>query len=236
MRCDECALESPHSAGLPVEAFLDKLAGCADCPLLKGGEATPLVALLAQKHREAAGLVRRLRSKVHQQQRELGEYAAALDRVDDRVAKLESMHEASTRELSQQLALVRQQQQAMQAMSTPIIRVWRGVLALPVIGQLDRDRAALMLTSLLDEIQARGATHAILDLTGVAEIDGDTADHLLRISRAAALLGAEVVLTGIRPAVAQALVGVQADLAATTTLGDVEEALRFCLGRRRGAG
>jgi len=110
------------------------------------------------------------------------------------------------RELSEQLALIERQQEAIRAMSTPILQVWHGVLALPIIGLVDDRRAADITATLLEAVSREQARYAILDLTGVDVIDTHTAAHFARIMRAIGLLGAECLVCGIRPAVAQAMV------------------------------
>ncbi len=114
-------------------------------------------------------------------------------------------------------------------MSTPIIRVWDEVLALPVVGKLDSTRAQDMTEHLLDEVAKSNASHVILDLTGVETVDEATADHLVRIVRAIRLLGAKSIVTGIRPQVAQLFVALGAELAGTTTLSNLRDAIKVCM-------
>lgn len=235
MRCDRCVLEGEGGEGLSIEAFLEKLGACTECPLLKAEETPEAVRALGRRHQEAARLVRKLGSKVRQQQIEIRELTGDMQKYEARVAKLESLHRAGTRELQEQIELAMQQEAAMRAMSTPTIRVWEGVLALPVIGVLDRARAELILASLLSEIQERGSSHAILDLTGVSEIDAATADHLLRIAGAAQLLGTQIILTGMKGRVAEALIALDVDLSTVIAVGNVEDAIRHCMAARRGA-
>jgi anti-anti-sigma regulatory factor len=234
MRCDRCVLEPDGGEGLPVDAFIERLGACTECPLLAGGGAPEPARRLGGRLQEAARLVRRLSSKVRQHQNEIRELIGEMEKYETRVGKLESLHLASTRELRAQIELAMQQEAAMRAMATPIVRVWEGVLALPVIGQLDRARAELILASLLAEIVEKGSSHAIVDLTGVGEIDEQTADHLLRISGAAQLLGARVILSGMQGRVAQALVALDVDLSSVTAVGNVEDAIRLCMAERRG--
>src|SRR5262249_30835025 len=92
------------------------------------------------------------------------------------------------------------------AMSVPIIQAWEGVLGLPVIGVLDGARAQQIMEKLLADIVRTGARFAIVDLTGVDAADASTVDHLLRIVHAATLLGSQCLVSGISPAVAQAMV------------------------------
>lgn len=106
--------------------------------------------------------------------------------------------------------LANQQAELVQALSTPIIGVWPGVLALPIIGQVDDERAATITATLLERVAAERATHVILDLTGVGAIAGATMPALLRMVRAIGLLGAHCMLTGIDPVVAQQIVALGA--------------------------
>jgi len=131
--------------------------------------------------------------------------------------------------LRSQLALIAEQQQAIRALSTPIIQLWDGIVTLPLIGTLDAERATQIMDSLLAEVVRVGARYAILDLTGVVSVDMTTADHLVRITRAVALLGAEARLCGLTPPVAQALTDLGVDLTPFRTHRNLQEALRACL-------
>lgn len=132
-------------------------------------------------------------------------------------------------ELLEKLALIETQEQAIRALSTPIIRVWDGVLALPLVGTIDGKRSAEMTERLLAEVVRTGTRYTILDVTGVEVVDSPTADHLIRITRAVRLLGARSVITGIRPAVAQTMASLGMDLSAVVTLGNLQEGLTACM-------
>lgn len=119
---------------------------------------------------------------------------------------------------------------AVSAMSTPIIQVWDGVLALPVIGFVDFDRAGRMMEALLQAIVTTRSRSAILDLTGVETVDTATADHILKLVRAVRMLGARGIITGIRPAVAQTMISLGIELGGITTLNNMQEALELCMG------
>lgn len=139
------------------------------------------------------------------------------------------------RELREHIALLTQQRNLIRAMSTPILQVWDGVLALPVVGHVDQERAEAIMNALLDEIVRTGSRHAILDVTGVEALDTTTVHHLARLLRAVRLLGAEGILTGVRPAVAQTLVTLGEDLPEAPTLRNLQAGLQRCLkavGRR----
>jgi rsbT co-antagonist protein RsbR len=118
------------------------------------------------------------------------------------------------------------------ALTTPIIQVWDGVLCVPVIGTVDSSRTADMMQGLLEAIVKEQARHAIVDLTGVEVVDTSTADHLVQLFRAARVLGVEGVLCGIRPAVAQTIVGLGLDLGSVKTTRTLRDALKWCIRAR----
>ena len=148
------------------------------------------------------------------------ELAAALAKLADRNRELEQSR-AELAALNAQL-------------STPIIKIWNGVLMIPLLGAFDAVRASDMTERLLTAIQVERASYLILDITGVAEIDAPTANHFLRIVQATRLLGAETLITGLRPAVATALVALGVDLSSLNTLRTAEAALRHCQSRTSG--
>lgn len=121
------------------------------------------------------------------------------------------------------------QQETIRALSTPVIDVWEGVLTLPLIGAVDSKRAVEMTEQLLSRVVQSRARAVILDLTGVDVVDADTADHLVRLVRAAELLGARCIVSGVSPEIARAVVGMGIDLGAIRTLRTLEEALRTCI-------
>ncbi|WP_394833933.1 STAS domain-containing protein [Pendulispora rubella] len=131
--------------------------------------------------------------------------------------------------LLDKLEIIRRQEDSIRAMSTPILQLWEGILALPVIGLVDSRRANQMLESLLEAIVRTQARFTILDLTGVDEMDTAAADHLLKVVRAAALLGTRCVVSGISPHMAQTIVGLELDLAELTSFSTLEAALRYAL-------
>jgi rsbT co-antagonist protein RsbR len=137
------------------------------------------------------------------------------------------------RRLEQQTELVRQQKEAMLAMSTPVIEVWERVLVLPVIGALDDARAAAMTEALLREITHKRASHAILDLTGVETMNIGTAEYLMRMVQAAGLLGSECLVSGISPAIARTMValGLTINIRVYPTL---KSALQYAIRDRDG--
>ncbi|WP_437725604.1 PAS domain S-box protein [Sorangium sp. So ce861] len=133
-------------------------------------------------------------------------------------------------------ALLRQQQETMLAMSTPIIQAWEGVLVLPVIGTVDTARAAQIMERLLPEIVRTQARYAVLDLTGVSAVDAATVSHLLAVVRAASLLGSRCLVSGISPAIARTMTEIGGAEGAFMTFGLLQNALRYALSRCPGGG
>jgi rsbT co-antagonist protein RsbR len=112
-------------------------------------------------------------------------------------------------------------------LSTPVIRVWDGVLALPIIGTLDSARTQVVMENLLQEIVNSGSSIAILDISGVPAVDSLVAQHLIKTVSATRLMGAECIISGIRPEIAQTIVHLGIDLTGITTKSSLESALRF---------
>ena len=132
-------------------------------------------------------------------------------------------------ELRDKLDLIERQQQAIRAMSTPIIEVWDRVLCLPILGLVDGPRAAEIMDSLLQAVTRVRARFAILDMTGVEVIDTSTASHLLGLVQAIQLLGAQGVITGIHPNIAQTMVNLGMDLSRIIVRANLREALKLCI-------
>jgi anti-anti-sigma regulatory factor len=132
-----------------------------------------------------------------------------------------------SKELERRIATIEQQAAAIRALSTPILEVWDGILVLPIIGRVDGVRSADLMDTALAAISGRGARCVILDVTGVESVDAGTVQRLVQVARAATLLGARCVLTGVRPGVAQALVALGVDLSGLVTLRSLKEGLRY---------
>lgn len=110
--------------------------------------------------------------------------------------------------------------------STPVIRVWDGIVALPIIGTLDSARTQIVMENLLQEIVNTGSTIAILDISGVPAVDSLVAQHLLKTVSATRLMGAECIISGIRPEIAQTIVHLGIDLSTIVTKSTLASALR----------
>jgi rsbT co-antagonist protein RsbR len=125
--------------------------------------------------------------------------------------------------------VIQRQQREISELSTPVVKLWDGVLALPIIGTLDSERTQVVMENLLQTIVDIGAEIAIIDITGVPTVDTLTAQHLLKTVQAARLMGADCIISGIRPQIAQTIVhlGLQLDVVSKATMADaLELALR----------
>ncbi|KAA9338916.1 STAS domain-containing protein [Adhaeribacter soli] len=111
--------------------------------------------------------------------------------------------------------------------STPVIRVWEGILALPIIGTLDSARTQIVMENLLQEIVATGSSIAILDISGVPAVDSLVAQHLIKTVSATRLMGAECIISGIRAEIAQTIVHLGIDLSNIKTKASLASALRL---------
>jgi rsbT co-antagonist protein RsbR len=137
--------------------------------------------------------------------------------------------EAVNRELEGKLETIEMQQAAIRELSTPIIEVWANVLCLPVVGVVDSQRSAEMTETLLETIVSKQARMAIVDITGIDVMDTKTADHFIKMARAVRLLGAECIITGINPGIAQTLTHIGVDLTGIRTLRSLRDALQLYL-------
>lgn len=131
----------------------------------------------------------------------------------------------------QEQALQAAQQAALRELSTPLMPIADHVIALPLIGSIDSARAQQILETLLEGVAASRAATVILDITGVPLVDTQVAQALLQATRAVNLLGAQVILTGMRPEVAQTLIGIGVDLSGITTRATLQQGIACALGR-----
>ncbi|MGK3962491.1 PAS domain S-box protein [Sorangium sp. So ce118] len=129
--------------------------------------------------------------------------------------------------------MIHAQEATIRELSTPLIPLDAGILVMPLVGRLDRVRIEQLLERLLQGVVAQRATTVILDVTGVPMVDAEIADSLIRAAQAVKLLGAEVILTGVRPEVAQTMVGIGIDLRELVTLSSLQSGLHHALGRSR---
>ena len=127
--------------------------------------------------------------------------------------------------------IIADQADAMLELSTPVIRLWEGIIAVPLVGTLDSARTQLVMEKLLDTLVATGAEHAVLDITGVPTVDTEVAQHLLKTVSAVRLLGAECIISGIRPQVAQTIVALGIEFGDIATKATLADALAYALSR-----
>ena len=127
--------------------------------------------------------------------------------------------------------VIRGQQADMLELSTPVVQLWDGIVALPLIGTLDSNRTSIVMETLLQQIVATRSEIAIIDITGVPTVDTQVAQHLLKTVAAARLMGADCLISGIRPQIAQTMVHLQIDLGNVTTKATLAEALRTAMAR-----
>ncbi len=129
-------------------------------------------------------------------------------------------------------AVIARQQQDMIELSTPVVQLWEGILALPLIGTLDSARTQVVMESLLERIVETGSGLAIIDITGVPTVDTLVAQHLLKTVAAARLMGADCIISGIRPQIAQTIVHLGVALGDVTTRASLADAFGIALQRR----
>jgi rsbT co-antagonist protein RsbR len=127
--------------------------------------------------------------------------------------------------------VIERQQQELLELSTPVVKLWDGILALPMIGTLDSARTQVVMESLLQRIVDTGSEIAIIDITGVPTVDTLVAQHLLKTVAAIRLLGAECIISGVRPQIAQTIVHLGVDLTGVTTKANLADALSLALKR-----
>lgn len=123
------------------------------------------------------------------------------------------------------------QSEQLMELSTPVVKLWDGVIAVPIVGTLDSARTQIVMESLLQALVDTGSEQAIIDITGVPAIDTQVAQHLLKTIVAVRLMGAECTVSGIRPQIAQTIVALGIDFGDITTKATLADALRLALKR-----
>jgi rsbT co-antagonist protein RsbR len=158
-----------------------------------------------------------------------GAAAAAVMETSQLLDKL-GLYTTEVFQKGREKVIVRQQQELME-LSTPVVTLWEGVLALPVIGTLDSSRTQVVMENLLQRIVETGALIAIIDITGVPTVDTLTAQHLLKTVAAARLMGADCIISGIRPQIAQTIVHLGVDLGTVITKATLADAFTIAMRR-----
>jgi rsbT co-antagonist protein RsbR len=156
----------------------------------------------------------------------LGEATWTITELVDKLG----MHTVATFQKSREQVISRQQEEMLE-LSTPVVKLWEGVVALPMIGTLDSARTQIVMESLLQRIVETGSEIAIIDITGVPTVDTLVAQHLLKTVTAIRLMGADAIISGIRPQIAQTIVHLGVDLEGVTTKATLADALALALKR-----
>ncbi len=174
---------------------------------------------------ETATFVFSLKEPLFEQLRgEIGDDAVAIANVAWEMSRIVDQLGLYTMEVYQRSReeVVRRQQEEIAELSTPVVKLWDGILALPLIGTLDSARTQVVMENLLQAIVSQGSEIAIIDITGVPTVDTLVAQHLLKTVAAARLMGADCIISGIRPQIAQTMVhlGVELDVVSKATLAD----------------
>ncbi len=149
--------------------------------------------------------------------------------------KMQKELEIKLSKIQEQQKTIVQQQEDLLELSSPVSKVWDNILILPVIGTLDSQRTQIMMENLLQKIVDTGCTISILDITGVPTVDTQVANHLLKTVTSARLLGAECIISGISPAIAQTIVHLGIDLSAIRTKVTLQDAMIYAMKQNKRA-
>ncbi len=168
----------------------------------------------------------RLRAEVGKNAEALADETWLATQLIDSMAMLTVRSFQKTRE-----EIISRQQEEMLELSTPVVKIWDGILALPMIGTLDSSRTQVVMESLLQRIVETGSEIAIIDITGVPTVDTLVAQHLMKTVTAIRLMGADCIISGIRPQIAQTIVHLGVDLQGITTKASLADALAIALKR-----
>ncbi|MDQ9168796.1 STAS domain-containing protein [Oxalobacteraceae bacterium R-40] len=171
-------------------------------------------------------LFTRLRSEMSQNAEALAEATWSISTLLDKLG----LFTVEVYQKSRDQIIVRQQHELLE-LSTPVVKLWQNVLALPLIGTLDSNRTQVVMESLLQKIIDTGAAIAIIDITGVPTVDTLVAQHLLKTVAAARLMGADCIISGIRPQIAQTIVHLGVNLEDVTTKATLADAFLIALER-----
>jgi len=151
-------------------------------------------------------------------------------RASQRAAGSAGLYTTEVYQKTREDVIVRQQEDMLE-LSTPVVKSWEGILALPLIGTLDSARTQVVMETLLQRIVETGSAVAILDITGVPTVDTLVAQHLLKTIAAARLMGADCIISGVRPQIAQTIVHLGVDLGNVTTKATLADGFALALQR-----
>ncbi len=173
-------------------------------------------------------LFQRMRGELSTNPSALAEEILAISRLVDGLALHTSEAFMQARE-----EVIKRQSEAMLELSTPVVKLWDGILALPLIGTLDSARTQVVMESLLQRVVAESTDVVIIDITGVPTVDTLVAQHLLKTVTAARLMGTDCIISGIRPQIAQTIVHLGVDLTSVVTKSSLADAFKIALSRRQ---
>ncbi|MEW5765825.1 MAG: STAS domain-containing protein [Acidobacteriota bacterium] len=171
-------------------------------------------------------LLEELKGSKEAEARSMEVVSAGIMSLLDRLGLLTFEHYLKGRE-----EIIARQQQELLELSTPVVKLWDGILGLPLIGTLDSARTQVVMESLLMKIVETGSEVAIIDITGVPTVDTLVAQHLIKTVAAARLMGAECIISGIRPQIAQTIVHLGINLSDVPTKSTLADAFRLALAR-----
>lgn len=207
----------------PVRDFLDRVSRSRAQQGFSASETATFVFSLKQP------LFARLRSELGQDAQGLADEIWVTTNLLDRLGLFTAEIYLKSRE-----EIIQRQQREMMELSTPVVQLWDNILALPLIGTLDSERTQIVMESLLQKIVETGAAIAIIDITGVPTVDTLVAQHLLKTVAAARLMGADCIISGIRPQIAQTIVHLGVNLSEVTTKASLADAFAVALKRTQG--
>ncbi|MCC6555007.1 MAG: PAS domain-containing protein [Polyangiaceae bacterium] len=220
----------PPDVGAAIQRALDAIAAtwsgvqAVEYALpMDGSEEWYEARMVPLEGREIAIFVRKVTEQRHDREALRRLNAELEDRVSERTAALELANQR----------IIETQRAALRALSTPLVPIARHVVAVPLIGTIDEERAQQLIETLLEGVQSHHATVVLLDVTGVSGVDAPIADAIMRAARAVGLLGAQLVMTGIGPEVARTMVTVGADLSGIVTQGSLEQGIAYAMRRAR---
>jgi rsbT co-antagonist protein RsbR len=163
----------------------------------------------------------------------LGALCVGVNEMIDALQNEQQRNAEYQRTLEEKLEMIERQRSAIRELSTPIMEVWEGILCLPVVGAMDAERSAEMTGALLNMAATARSWAIIIDITGIEVMDTQTADHFIRMAKAVRLLGADCVLTGMNPHIAQTVVHLGMDLGELVSHRSLRDALQFFIGKQR---
>jgi rsbT co-antagonist protein RsbR len=209
--------------GEPFAGIRDILAGISRSRAIQGFTPTAVAGFVLSMKRPLALEVRQALAKTPEAA--LDEIAAVGELLDQLALFTTEVFQKSREEM------IQKQQQDLLELSTPVVKLWDGVLALPLVGTLDSARTQVVMESLLLRIVETECEVAIIDITGVPTVDTLTAQHLIKTVTAARLMGADCIISGIRPQIAQTIVHLGVDLGTVVTKATLADAFKAALTR-----